>query len=173
MSTLCVKCGEPVEAISDETAAAVVEALKEGLPPGSGRLCNACFALWRHTHPAPPPREVAPRETPYVFTADMGEISGFGGGYEQTCRNMLAAGLEWLDAHPFSVPQFQGIRGVYGIISEDNPDAEQLSAAVVAAANGDCTGAMHQAVISHCLYVRKFGWDAYCAEMRKRDQDEP
>ena len=35
----------------------------------------------------------------YAFTPEMREISGFGGDYEQTCRNMLAAGLRWLDEH--------------------------------------------------------------------------
>ena len=43
---------------------------------------------------------------PYSFTPDMREISGFGGGYEQTCRNMLIAAVEWLDAHPdFNDPE--------------------------------------------------------------------
>ena len=104
----------------------------------------------------------------YVYTDDMSELSGFGGGYEATCRAMVVAGLEHLDAHPEADPKFHGYKGIYGIITEDNADAKALSEAVVKAANGDCTGAMHQASISHVLWIRKNGWDRYCAESRER-----
>ena len=108
----------------------------------------------------------------YEFTPEMGEISGFGGGYEVACRLMLASGLRWLDAHPNSDPQFHGFKGVYGVIAEDNDDAKALSKAVVDGAGGDCTGAMHQAVVSHCLWIRKNGWDAYVREMSKSDDEK-
>lgn len=106
-----------------------------------------------------------------TYTDDMGEISGFGGGYEAACRAMVLAGLDWWDAHPNADPQFHGFKGIYGIIEEDNEDAKALSKAVLAACDG-CTGAMHQAAISHVFAAHRLGWDAYCAEMRKRD-DEP
>lgn len=106
------------------------------------------------------------------YTDDMGEISGFGGGYEATCRAMVLAGLDWFDEFPDAKPEFHGYKGIYGIIEEDNLEAKALSAAVVAAANGDCTGAMHQAVIGHVMAAHRLGWEGYCAEMRKRD-DEP
>ncbi len=161
MMQVCVQCGNEVELPAD--LAPLVNAL--GQP-----MCRGCFALWRQTHPAPEPRAVPVRSSKYQFTPDIGEISGFGGGYEQTCRNMLAAGLEWLDANPSADPRFQGFKGIYGIITEENEDAKALSRAVVDAADNDCTGAMHQAVISHCLAVRKIGWDAYCVKMREREQ---
>ena len=104
----------------------------------------------------------------YQYTDDMGEISGFGGDYEQTCRNMVVAGLEWLDSNPNSDPQFHGYKSIYGVITEDNEDAKKLSDAVVNASGGDCTGAMHQATISRILWIRKNGWDKYCDECRKR-----
>ncbi len=157
----CAQCGNEVEIPSEVS----------GLVNALGRpLCQGCFALWWQTHPAPEPRRVPVRSSRYQFTPDMGEISGFGGGYEQTCRNMLAAGLEWLDTHPDADPNFQGFKGIYGIILEDNANAKALSQAVVDAADGDCTGAMHQAVISHCLAIRKIGWDAYCVKMREREE---
>lgn len=109
----------------------------------------------------------------YVWTPEMGEISGFGGGYEATCRAMLVAALEWLDAHPQIDPRFYGYQGIYGIISEDNEDAKALSEAAVAPSGGDCTGAMHQAVITSALWIRKHGWDAYVQQMsRKEDQEK-
>lgn len=104
----------------------------------------------------------------YEFTEEMGEISGMGGGYEQCCRDMLKAGLEWLDAHPDADPKFHGFKGVYGIIDEDNEDAEALTKAIIDASGGGATGAMHQAVVSHCLVIRKEGWDHYVEKMSER-----
>lgn len=104
----------------------------------------------------------------YAWRDGMGEISGFGGGYEEACRQMLRAGLRWLDEHPCADPRFRGFKGVFGVIADDNEDAKALSAAVASACD-DCTGAMHQATVSACLYVKANGWDAYCAAMSRRD----
>jgi hypothetical protein len=109
----------------------------------------------------------------YVFTPEMGEISGFGGGYEAACRAMVKAGLKFwdkmedrkYDGPPFD-PRFRGMKNVYGILDETNEDAEALTKAVVAAAP-DCTGAMHQAVMGHIFAVRRMGWEAYVVEMSK------
>lgn len=104
----------------------------------------------------------------YEYRDSDPEISGFGGGYEACCRAMVSAGMEWLEANPSADPQFHGYRGVYGIVSEDNADAEALSKAMVAASEsrGGCTGAMHQATVGHVLHARKVGWDAYLKELR-------
>jgi hypothetical protein len=104
-----------------------------------------------------------------TYTDDMREISGFGGGYEATCRAMVLAGLAWFDAHPTADPKFHGFTGIFGIIQEDNEDAKALTQVVIDAAGGGggATGAMHQATIGHILAARRLGWDAYCAEMRK------
>jgi hypothetical protein len=101
----------------------------------------------------------------YQFTPDMREISGFGGGYEQLCRDMLAAGLSWLDEHPSADPQFHGYPGITGIVCEDNDDARALTAAIVAPTDGDCTGAMHHAVVRAAMWIKANGWDAYVAAM--------
>ena len=101
----------------------------------------------------------------YEFEEGMSEISGFGGNYEDTCRRMVKAGLEWFDEHPEADPQFVGYEGIYGIISEENEDAKKLSKSVVASVN-DCTGAMHQSTIGHILHIKKVGWDIYIEEMK-------
>jgi len=108
----------------------------------------------------------------YIYTDDMDEISGFGGGYEKACRDMVVAGLKWLDAHPTAEPKFHGYKDVYGICMEDNQDAKDLSSAMVKAAD-DCTGAMHQATVSRVLWIRRNGWDKYVAECRKQEAAEP
>ena len=104
----------------------------------------------------------------YEFTKEMQEISGFGGGYEQTCRNMLKAGLEWLDENPKADPKFHGYKSIYGIIKEDNEDAKALTKAVIDASDHEATGAMHQAVIMKILWIRKNGWKKFVKEMSER-----
>lgn len=97
----------------------------------------------------------------YQFTPAMREISGFGGTYEECCRRMLAAALEWLDAHPEADPKF----GQYG--EEENADAKAISAAAVKAAEAMSygpSGAQHGAAISHALWIKANGWDAYVRE---------
>lgn len=100
-----------------------------------------------------------------------GEISGFGGDYEMACRQMLLAGIRWLELHPDSEPKFAGYKGIYGVIEETNKAAESLSSVVGNAIEG-CTGAMHQAVISTVLYIRKHGVTKYVEEMNKKKASE-
>ncbi len=103
----------------------------------------------------------------YEFTNEMGEISGFGGGYEAACRQMLRQALEWWDAHPDADPQYQGFRNVFGLVADTNDDARALDKAMMANVEGGPTGAMHQAVLGHTFFIRKNGWEAYVAEMSK------
>lgn len=102
----------------------------------------------------------------YEFEEGMAEISGFGGSYEEACRRMVKAGMEWFDKHPQANPQFGGYEGIYGVISVDNEDAKNLSKAVTTSVD-DCTGAMHQATIGHILQIHKVGWDAYVKKMKR------
>jgi hypothetical protein len=91
----------------------------------------------------------------------MGELTGMGGGYEMQCREMLLAGLDWLDAHPDADPQFRGYKHIYGVLECDNADAKALSAAVCAGFD-DITGAMHQCVCSAVVWIKHHGWEKFC-----------
>ena len=102
------------------------------------------------------------------WTDEMGEISGFGGDYEAACRNMVRAGVKWFDEHPESEPQFHGYKNITGIIVDDNDDARSLSVAIVDACH-DCSGAMHQAAVSHVLAIKRLGWEKYSEEMKQRE----
>lgn len=104
--------------------------------------------------------------TKYEWHSEMGEISGFGGTYEQACRTMLFAGLAWLDAHSDSRPVFFAHNRIFGVVDEGNDDAKALSKVVGEAAPG-CTGAMHHAVISALMFIKKNGWHAYASAMSK------
>jgi len=102
----------------------------------------------------------------------MREISGFGGSYEDGCRTMVLAALDWMEAHPTEDPKFHGFKDVTGICIEDNAAAKAMSDAMTAAAdakypNGGVTGAMHQASVSHAMAAKRLGWDAYVAKMRE------
>jgi hypothetical protein len=111
----------------------------------------------------------------YDWQPGMAEISGFGGDYEKACRDMVRAGMEWFDAHPDADPRFRGYEGVYGILLDDNEDAKALSKAVCEAplviADGGPTGAMHQAAVSACLFIRARGWAAFVVHMTEANSD--
>lgn len=119
-----------------------------------------------------------------VWSDDMGEISGFGGGYEAVCRAMVLAGIAWIDAHPDATLAYSGFKNVFGLIQETTEDAKALEAAMMNAPvylNGekiqdhvrdDCTGAMHHAAVQHCLAYKKFGWDEYQRQLRERPKGD-
>lgn len=110
-------------------------------------------------------------ETPIVYrhTPDMGEISGFGGAYEDACQDMLEAGATWLAERVKKDVQTQlalhNHSEIYGVLTAASDDAKALEDVVVAAADG-CTGAMHQAVMMRLGFIASNGWDAYCSEVR-------
>ena len=102
----------------------------------------------------------------YEYTDEMKEISGFGGGYEATCRAMVVAGMKWFDANPKAKPEWGEYKNIYGVTTNENDDAKAMQKAMLDAANGDCTGAMMQACMGHARFARKNGWGKYCDELR-------
>lgn len=102
----------------------------------------------------------------------MGEISGFGGGYEEACQRMARAGLEWLEANQDLEPDIGDNPNVFGVFEEKNTDARSLSD-VIADAEDGCTGAMCHAAISICMYVKTHGWDAYVEALKEREKGDP
>jgi len=92
----------------------------------------------------------------YRWAPTMGEISGFGGGYEEACRDMLYAGLAWLKAHPTA-----------DVKKHDSPDAEAMGKFMLAACP-DCSGAMYGATTNAVGFIAALGWEEYVARMTKR-----
>jgi len=80
------------------------------------------------------------------------EISGFGGGYEQTCQTMLTRGLKWASEHDFHGLEYRGYEGVYGYLMAKTDAAKDLDRAMLAD-RLDATGAMHQTVVNHLLFI--------------------
>ncbi len=114
--------------------------------------------------------------TRYRHTAGMSEISGFGGGYEACCQDMLEAGVQWLVERRESGAEpdlrMSGYVGVFGLLNADSDEAKVIEKVVLAAAKGESTGAMHHAVMSRLGYISKHGWDTYCAELAKRQSEK-
>ena len=118
------------------------------------------------------------------FTHEMGEISGFGGGYEECCRHTLLEGLKfWDDQGEGFNPRYQVPRAktqggeeieFYGVLMDQNEDARLLDQALndAAESHGGLTGAMHQAIVNHLFFIRQNGWDRYVEEMSRDDRDD-
>ncbi|MCJ7768760.1 hypothetical protein MUP79_10265 [Candidatus Bathyarchaeota archaeon] len=98
------------------------------------------------------------------------EISGFGKrtSYEKGCQTMLQAGWEWLNKN--KNPKLKGhtYRGIYGIFEPDNKASKELSKVICKAVNDGCTGAMHQAVFGHLMYMNANGIDKWKKEVVKK-----
>ena len=94
------------------------------------------------------------------------DISGFGGSYEWGCQTMLAAGENWLVAHPdFDFSCYKGFQNVYGVLIPDKESAGiELDRAIIDAVKEQgATGAMHQAVVGHLFLIHRDGRDAWLA----------
>ena len=109
-------------------------------------------------------------EQEYKHTPAMGEISGFGGTYEDGCQTMLDAGVKWLNDHPDAELKMSHNPGIIGLLNEDSEDAKELGKVIVAAADaqhpdGGVTGAMHQAVMSRLMFIERNGWDVYVSNL--------
>ncbi len=102
----------------------------------------------------------------YKYTKEMREISGMGGGYEQACREMVLAGLEWLEKNPTAKLGWKVFKNVYGLTPDKTPDTEKMVDYMVDKSGGDATGAMVQATLSHIWFIKNNGWEKYENEMK-------
>lgn len=96
------------------------------------------------------------------------DISGMGGSYEWGCQTMLRAGIKFLKEHPDFHFDYQGFKNVYGIVWTDTPWGKKLDKVLLGATAPDSpTGAMHQAVISHLMYIHKHGYEKWLEHFPK------
>lgn len=103
----------------------------------------------------------------FEWTEDMGEISGFGSGYEKTCRIMVSQGCKWWDEHPKANPIIATYEQVFGITEAQNQDAKDLEIALLKNIE-DSTGAMLQASLQHIYAWKALGsWGKYQEAMRR------
>ena len=100
----------------------------------------------------------------------MGEISGFGGGYEAECQKLLNAGVEWLESHSDQRDKLRikTYEGVYGLATAETPETKELEEAILAA-GADATGAMHHAVMGRLMWIARHGWEEYVTMTKRRE----
>ena len=108
-----------------------------------------------------------------LFHPGCREISGFGGGYEDACRKMVVAGLNWMLANPEKAKNLKVIQytNIYGICDVEGDGQKELDSVMMEACNHDCTGAMHQACINHLFWAFAHSPEEYAQEMINRAED--
>lgn len=91
------------------------------------------------------------------------DISGMGGGYEATCQKMLWNGIRYLEGGGAKDDiRISSFKNVVGVAICESDAAKALEKAMMEGVD-DCTGAMHQCVIGHLLFIAKNGRDAWQA----------
>ena len=108
---------------------------------------------------------------PIVKTWD---ISGMGGGYEEACQRMFWTGVKHLQEMQNPEELLQGRKeyvNIYGICKL--PESfKECQKKMLAAVNGDCTGAMMQCVTGHLKYFAENGYDKWFAELQAARKPE-
>ena len=94
------------------------------------------------------------------------DVSGMGSGYERACQLMIQSGIKFLKDNEFHFDYYT-YKGVYGICVSDAPWSKDLDKALIDAAGGDCSGAMHQCVIGHLQIIHKQGYDKWVRSFPK------
>ena len=108
----------------------------------------------------------------YQYTENCGEISGFGGGYENACRKMVIAGMEWLDKHKEANPTFDQFVNVFGMTDNENDDMKAMQKHMNKAIDNEASGAMMQACTNHILHAKEVGWETYISEMEEKTKED-
>lgn len=96
------------------------------------------------------------------------DISGFGGGYEDTCQRMLWRGVAYLAEVKPDPAMWSGAKeyqNVYGLLITEGAELQALEKAIILP-DDDATGAMHQAVMGHLRFIHLNGVDAWREHMR-------
>ena len=107
----------------------------------------------------------------YKYLENRREISGFGGGYEDSCRKMVIAGMQWLDDNHGANPTFDQYKHIFGMTTNENEDMRKLQTHMNEVIDNEATGAMMQACTNHVLYAWKNGWDKYQKEMEDKPEE--
>jgi len=100
------------------------------------------------------------------------DISGFGGGYEAKCQAMLIAGMDWLKKHlDFDFSSYKSYKHIYGVATAETSLAKELDGVLLAAAQGNYTGAMHQAVVFHLGYIHVHDYENWLEKAREKGRE--
>lgn len=107
----------------------------------------------------------------YSYPENARELSGFGGGYEESCRKMVVAGMEWIDAHPNCDLSYKEFEGIYGMTTDESDDMKEMQTQMNIVINNAASGAMMQCCSGHIMFAHKNGWDKYMEEMTSEEKE--
>ncbi len=101
------------------------------------------------------------------------DISGIGGSYEWGCQIMLQAGLEFLKAHPDFHFDYRQNPHIIGVATTDTLWGKELDKVLWDASEKfgkqyGATGAMHQFVVNHLMFIQKNGYEKWLEEFKDR-----
>lgn len=96
------------------------------------------------------------------------DISGMGGGYEATCQKALANGMRFIKEHPNAdfTGSYKAYQNIYGVLTSETQLAHDLDKCLSEGIPDKLgmTGAIHQAVVGHLLYIAQNGYDNWLSE---------
>lgn len=152
--------------------------------------------------PSPEPLPLSQRPVPvcpgqeavrakYPRPPSVGEISGFGGGYEATCLNMMYAAVQVMDPKKGPIlRRYNKLQAAYAKAKKagDLKKAEQVKPtfarvlgpldsyvekAMMEACHNDCTGAMHGAAKMHAFQAVILGPKEYVRQLVEHRKKNP
>lgn len=106
----------------------------------------------------------------YRHTPEMGRITGVGGPYEETCQDMLEAGVSWILGHPGFEFEAEGYQNIVGIVYPNNEDTQELMNTIIDVSKGQADGAQVHAVMLCLGYIANYGWDRYVEKCKSSIQ---
>ncbi len=107
----------------------------------------------------------------FEYTKNCREISGFGSGYESSCRDMVIAGMKWLDENKKAKIDFAQYKNIYGLTFDESEDCKKMQEKMLAVNDG-CSGAQMQACLNHIIYAYTNGWGKYIKEMEQNKNEK-
>jgi len=110
-------------------------------------------------------------ELQYEWNDEMDEVSGLGGEYEEACREMIAAGLQWLEDNDGPVVKFSGGQNVTARIGPAAGEIDDLREHMASVVEFDVTPSMLHVCVKHALYAYDIGWLSYTTRMEDRYRD--
>lgn len=102
------------------------------------------------------------------------DITGFGGGYEATCQQMLWNAVRFISEGDRNISSKQSPQ-IYGIAINEGEDGKAFDDAMMDGIEG-ATGAMHHCATNHALYIQKNGYLKWFQELkaaREKDGEKP
>lgn len=107
----------------------------------------------------------------FTYPRNSREISGFGGGYEKACKDMVIEGMKWLEKHPKADISYKEYENIYGLTTGESEDCKRMQNIMVEV-NPGCSGAQMQACLSHIMFAHQHGWEKYIMDMERKENKQ-